>query len=60
MHPNSFVTVKVYVSAARPDMVELVPVPVVTTPPGFLVRVHVPAEGKPLRIALPVATVQVG
>ena len=40
-------------------MVE-VPVPVEVTAPGFLVRVHVPEEGSPLRATLPVGTAQVG
>ncbi len=30
------------------------------TAPGFLVRVHVPDEGRPLRTTLPVGTAQVG
>jgi len=37
-----------------------VPVPVEVTGPGFLVRVHVPLEGRPLRTTLPVGTAQVG
>ena len=39
---------------------ELVPVPVVVTPPGDLVNVQVPAEGKPPNTTLPVASAQVG
>ena len=38
----------------------LVPVPVVVSPPGVLVNVHVPDDGKLLNTTLPVATVQVG
>ena len=38
----------------------LVPVPVVVVPPGVLVNVHVPVEGKPLNTTLPVAKEQVG
>lgn len=38
----------------------LVPVPVVFTSPGYLVKVHVPDEGKPLNSTLPVATSHVG
>ena len=34
--------------------------PVEVTAPGFLVRVHVPDEGRPLRATLPVGTAQVG
>jgi hypothetical protein len=35
-------------------------VPVVVTPSGLRVKVHVPVLGKPLKKTLPVATVQVG
>jgi hypothetical protein len=38
----------------------VVPVPVVVTPPGERVNVHVPVDGKPLRTTLPVETVHVG
>ena len=41
-------------------MVAVVPVPVVITPPGLRVKVHVPVAGKPLKSTLPVATVHVG
>ena len=41
-------------------MVVIVPVPVVVTPPGDLVSVHVPEEGKPLNATLPLATLHVG
>jgi hypothetical protein len=41
-------------------MVVLVPVPVVVTPPGVLVKVHVPDEGNPPNTTLPVATLHVG
>ena len=34
--------------------------PVEVTAPGFLVRVHVPDEGRPLSTTLPVGTAQVG
>jgi hypothetical protein len=51
--------VYVYVPPGTPVTVVLVPVPVVTTAPGFLVSVHVP-EGKPLNATLPVARAQVG
>lgn len=36
------------------------PVPYVVTGPGLRTNVHDPLEGNPLRIRLPVATVQVG
>lgn len=51
---------KVYVLAARPETVVLVPVPVVVTAPGVLTSVHMPDAGKPLRTTLPVATEHVG
>jgi hypothetical protein len=60
LHPKTFVTVKVYVPAASPEIIEIVPVPVVVVPPGFLVKVQVPEAGKPLNKTLPVATAQVG
>jgi hypothetical protein len=41
-------------------IVVLVPIPVVVTDPGVLVRVQVPVDGNPLNTTLPVATVQVG
>ena len=58
--PEALVTVKVYVPDGRPDIVLLVPVPEVVIPPGVLVNVHVPVEGKPFNTTLPVATVHVG
>jgi len=36
------------------------PDPVVVTPPGFLVNVHVPVDGNPLSTTLPVETAQEG
>ena len=60
LQPSEFVTVKLYVPAAKPDIVVLIPVPVVTTAPGFRVKVQVPLAGNPLIITLPVATAQVG
>lgn len=44
---------------ASPVTVIEVPVPV-DCPPGVCVRVHVPVDGSPLRMTLPVATAQVG
>jgi hypothetical protein len=38
----------------------LVPVEEVAVPPGFLVSVHVPDEGKPPKVTLPVAALQSG
>jgi hypothetical protein len=40
--------------------VVLVPVPEVIVPPGVLVNVHVPVEGRPLNKTLPVAEAHVG
>jgi len=60
IHPNAFVTVNVYVPAANPDTVALVPEPVVVVPPGERVKVQVPLDGKPVNITLPVARIQVG
>lgn len=42
------------------EMVLLVPVPVVTTFPGYLISVQDPVKGNPLKITLPVADVHVG
>lgn len=60
IHPNEFVTVKVKAPAGRPEMVAVPPVPFVVIPPGELVIVHVPVDGKPFNTTLPVVTVQVG
>ena len=60
VHPEVFVTAKVYVPVARSDIVVLVPDPFVITPPGLRVSVQVPVNGMSLKITLPVATVQVG
>jgi len=59
VHPDT-VTVYVYVPVASPDMVVLVPVPVVVTLPGDLVNVQVPVAGKSFNTTLPVPTVHVG
>ena len=56
VHPAALVTVKLYVPAFKPDIVVLVPVPVI--PPGF--TVHVPVSGKPFNTTLPVSTTLVG
>lgn len=53
-------TVKVYVPCVSPEIIVLVPVPVIVVPPGDLVSVHVPATGKPLKEILPMDTEQVG
>jgi hypothetical protein len=38
----------------------LIPVPVVAIPPGLLVKVHVPDDGKSVNSTLPVASLHVG
>lgn len=53
-------TMYVYVPAARPDIVVLVPDPVVITFPGERVNIHVPVAGSPFSTTLPVATEHVG
>lgn len=47
-------------SETRPDIVVLVPVPVVITSPGLRINVQVPVEGNPFNTTLPVATEHVG
>lgn len=49
-----------YVPVGSSVIVVLVPVPVVVIVPGYLVNVHVPEDGRPRRMTLPVATVHVG
>jgi hypothetical protein len=53
VHPVK-VTVKVYVPAVIPGNVPVVPLPEIVDPPGEIVTVHVPGDGKPLRATLPV------
>lgn len=60
MHPEELVTAKVNVPVGSPDIAELVPVPVVTDPPGDPASVHVPDAGKSFKITLPVARTHVG
>ena len=60
VHPEAFVTVTVYVPAAMPDTVVVVPDPEAVIPAGVLAMVHVPVAGKPLMTTLPVARAQVG
>jgi hypothetical protein len=56
VHPDKLVTLKLYVPAARPEMVALVPEPII--PPGLIVQL--PLAGKPFKMTLPVDNVQVG
>jgi hypothetical protein len=53
-------TVKVYDPGERPEIVVLVPVPVVVVPPGVLVNVQVPVAGKLFKTTLPVNITHVG
>jgi hypothetical protein len=59
-HPAELATVKVYDPGGRPEIVVLVPVPVVVVPPGVLVNVQVPVAGKPFKTTLPVKITHVG
>ena len=59
-HPEELVTVKLNTPLGIPDTVVLPPEPVVLTFPGYLINVHVPEEGNPLNITLPVEVVHVG
>lgn len=59
VQPAAFLTLNVYVPGARPVTVLEDPVPVMVTPPGFLINVQVP-DGKPLNTTEPVGVVQVG
>lgn len=60
IHPVELVTVKVYVPAGRVVIVVAVPEPDIVTAPGFLVKVHDPVGGNPLKTTLPVDIAQVG
>jgi hypothetical protein len=59
VHPLD-VTVKVKVPAEMPEKVAVVPVDEMVDPPGEMVTIHVPEEGKPLRATLPVGRAHVG
>ena len=59
-HPSAVVTVKLYVPRVSPEIVVLVPVPVVVMVPGYLIRVHVPVDGSPVSTTLPVASMHEG
>jgi hypothetical protein len=48
------------VSAGVSGDIVVIPVPVAAAPPGALVNVHEPDDGKPFKTTLPVATVQLG
>ena len=55
VHPDALVTVKLYVFAAKPEMVLLVVFPAIE--PGLIVQLP---DGNPLKTTLPVANPQVG
>jgi hypothetical protein len=59
-HPSWLSTVKLYVPVGRFLIVSLVPVPVVSTVPGYLQSFQVPVDGRLKRITLPLATLHVG
>lgn len=56
VHPDSFMTAKLYVPLVSEATVVLVPVPLLVMAPGYLISVHSPDDGKPFMITLPVAT----
>jgi hypothetical protein len=60
VHPTEFVTVKLYVPAAKPGKVAVVPLPDIVVLFVVSVTVQVPLTGNPLRETLPVRTEQVG
>lgn len=60
VQPSALVTVKVYEPAGKSEIVALVPLPVVVTPPGLRVMVQLSDDGNPLNATLPVASSQVG
>ena len=60
IHPASLVTVKLYVPPGRLNIVLLVPVPEVNTPPGYLINVQMPEDGKLFSTTLPVDREHVG
>jgi hypothetical protein len=59
VHPVALVTVKEYVPGDNPEIDVWVPAPV-EFPPGVMVSVHVPEDGRPVNWTLPVCTEQVG
>jgi hypothetical protein len=58
-HPPTPVTVKLYVPGASAGIMVLVPEPETETVPGYRISVQGPA-GRPLRVMLPVGTIQEG
>jgi len=60
VQPDELVTVKLYVPAARPEIILVVPLPAVVMPPGVSVKVHDPVAGKSSSSTLPVGVSLVG
>jgi hypothetical protein len=60
IHPVELVTVKVYVPDGRVETVVVLPEPETVTPPGVLVKVQLPVDGRPLKATLPVDRSHVG
>lgn len=60
IQPDEPFTANEYVPAGRDSIVVLSPVPVNIFPPGDLVIVHVPEEGRPVSVTLPVTELQSG
>ncbi len=60
VHPSELVTVKVNVPDVSPVTVVLEPVPDNDPPPGLVISVQVPEEGRLLRTTLPVGEGQLG
>lgn len=59
-HPAALATLNVCVPCWIPEIITLVPAPIVTIPPGLRVSTHVPVAGNPLKSTLPVARAHVG
>ena len=59
-HPVELVTAKVYVPDGRVETVVVLPEPETVTPPGVLVNVQLPVDGRPLKATPPVDIAHVG
>lgn len=60
VHPDSFVTVNLYVLAVSPGIVAEEPDPGYLISPGVLIMIHSSDKGSPFKITLPVGLVQEG
>ncbi len=58
VQPDSLETAKLYAPGLRFETVVLIPVPFVRAPSGYLVNVHTPEAGNPVRKALPYSVLQ--